>query len=342
MGGKKGGSGGSSFNSEKNSAPNINIVEMKNNVDKLLEKMEGLSESLDQFKEDASTESNRVDKLVEDENTGLSNLVEDITTDIRKELQAVRTTANNVETLLHTLARGLMDVGNIIVKAPGYVATTVVNAPITTNLEAELKEDKEILRKATKEIVDAYTKLIDRLDTAHNNSIVILTLLFALSFFFYSHSLPAGTRMKPVEFSGRVSIVILSAAVCMCYLWLQYQKICNIGLQLRALNGRFQDYTNVFTSLSESKEERAEKQPNTQGNQVELPVTAAAQLVGKYKHLEKRKLISAFEAETFRKQPIEMMPSTSKLYLWFIGLLFIGSAILMIAGAVNEFKNGSP
>ncbi|XP_026444249.1 uncharacterized protein LOC113344518, partial [Papaver somniferum] len=120
MGGKKGGSGGSSFNSEKNSAPNINIVEMKNNVDKLLEKMEGLSESLDQFKEDASTESNRVDKLVEDENTGLSNLVEDITTDIRKELQAVRTTANNVETLLHTLARGLMDVGNIIVKAPGY------------------------------------------------------------------------------------------------------------------------------------------------------------------------------------------------------------------------------
>ncbi|KAI3888678.1 hypothetical protein MKW92_011662 [Papaver armeniacum] len=203
--------------------------------------------------------------------------------------------------MMQSIAGGLINLGNNIASTTG--AQIMRNS--ATTLTSQLKEDKEIIKKATKDVMDGYTKLIDRLDSNQFGSLTILTIFFALNVFFYSRPPPPGKNMKIADLLG---LVFYTLGICLSFLWIQFQKIGNFEHQLNALKNL----------------------PKTEGQDVKINLTESAKLVTKYANLEPSQRISAFEAEIFQLHPIEMLPPTSRTHLWFMGFLVVRTNVFMI------------
>lgn len=242
--------------------------------------------------------------------TDLDNLNKDLTERIhgvegnaRTEKQKLEQYGVDLGSTIGSIGSGLVDLGNRVHDGQGSVG----NATLLTRYKATI----EACFKRRDEIIDAHAKTVGRLDPLHYASLTALPILFAFNVFFYSQ-IKAGKKMKPSECWSRGALVCLSMGAIIYFLYILLGKIDAIKERLSIFEAEFTILCHKFKGFSMTWEERrdaAQVRMTNDNNQTVLQVDE--ELVTSwvpaavYDGLDPRQLITKFENQLFQESTAE-------------------------------------
>ncbi|KAI3917784.1 hypothetical protein MKW92_019051 [Papaver armeniacum] len=212
----------------------------------------------------------------------------------------------------------------------------------TGTLLGRYKEVKKSLIKERDEVIHGYDKAVIRLDTLHYSSLTAIVILFAFNVWFYNHMPDAREKIKPTELWGRSGLVVLVTIVLLGFIWLLFRKITNILKQFKVSRRWFEELCDIFTGLSETRQQRQAKIDAATSEEVKIKIEDAYVVAANFNDLQPESLIPSFEARRFRISTLDNKPPTSKVYLWSTTVIVFLNDGLMFGLTIRDFVKGSP